>query len=107
MTPKTMVIVHVYVPVPDPRALTARAATLLGRFRRAPGMYAITREAFLSMVCGVMDLACPGFDPRAFYARHLGTRGNLYLGPLRRVRVYDDWARAACDDAFELLMESL
>lgn len=83
--------------------LMAHCGTLLGHMRRAPGMYAITQEAFLARLCGTLDAVCPDLRAGPFYARHLGTRGSVYSGALRRVR--DDWARAACDDAFRIMLE--
>lgn len=79
-----------------------RATFLLTNLRRAPKMYAATRESMLAYISGIM-LMCIDFKTIEFYKKHLDTYGNTYLGVLDDFE--DAWAQSVIDDALNLLEE--
>ena len=77
-----------------------KARSYLEATKRAPRMFASTREAMMchitSVVYVVADLDC-----QQFWKKHLGTFGISYVnhdGP-----VDDDWARGVIDDALRII----
>jgi hypothetical protein len=83
--------------------LISRAEKLLISTRRTPGMYAMTKESFLNRVASIMEMVDDDFDPRAFYAKHLGTYGNTYL----HTKDFPDeeWGHVVIDDALRLIKD--
>ena len=71
--------------------------------KRAPATFASTKECFLSRVSSILEmlLRTKEFDARAFYAKHLGTYGNIYL----HVSDFPDeeWGRAVVNDALNII----
>jgi len=78
-------------------AYQTRAFNLLLIVRRAPRMYASTREALLAYVAGVCEVAGDSFDARAFYAKHGGMRGSVMAGLAEPLD--DEWARQVIAEA--------
>lgn len=65
-------------------------------------MFASCREAFVALVSGMLEIACPKtFDAYEFYKKALGTRGSCYIDPLGAVT--DEWARIVVATALTYL----
>ena len=84
--------------------LITRAKDLLTKYRRHPGMYASTREAWLCIICTVLHFIEADFHTVKFYAKHLGTYGCTYLTADERLT--DIWAQQVVDDALDIINNS-
>ena len=78
-----------------------KAILILEQTREQPKMYANIREALLSRVVAILEMADIDFDPGAFYASHSEMYGNVILKLDREVE--DAWAQEVIDDAISLL----
>ena len=78
-----------------------KAKEILIQTRESPKMYASIREALLSRVTSLLELAGVEFDPGAFYAKHSELYGNVIL--MLDKEVDDQWAKEVIDDAISLL----
>ena len=79
----------------------SKAKEILLNTRRAPGMYALTRESFLNRVCTVLEMLDVDNWPQDFYTKHLGTYGSRYLTASDPVD--DNWAHLVIDDALSII----
>jgi hypothetical protein len=66
-------------------------------------MFASCREAFVALISGMLEIACPKFDAYEFYKKALGTRGNCYVDPLGEVT--DEWAQVVVATALTYVQE--
>jgi hypothetical protein len=86
-------------------AQAERARSILVGLMTAPRMYAESRGALLMRVATVCELVVPGFEPRAFYEKHVA-RATEAPGDMRARLVEDfadDWARSVVREALGLL----
>lgn len=81
-----------------------KAEALLLGTRKAPRMYAASRESMMNRVATILEMASIEFIVIDFYAKHLGTKGNAYATFSEEFQ--DDWAHQVIDDALLLLKEN-
>lgn len=84
--------------------VVTRAKSYLEATRRAPRMFATTREAMMCHVTSVVCVLVDDFNVQGFWAKHLGTYGNTYVGILDVPE--DDWAKGVIDDALKIIGEA-
>jgi len=77
------------------------AERMLVTTRKFPGMYARTKESLLSRVTAILDVCEVDYHVQDFYADHVETYGNMYVG--LDDEFTDEWAHAVCDAAMNLL----
>lgn len=78
-----------------------RARKLLEETRRAPRMFASTKEALLSRCSTVLEMLGIEGAGQAFYLRHLYSRASVVCG--LEDPVDDEWAEAVILDALSQL----
>jgi hypothetical protein len=83
--------------------LVSRARELLAHTRATPRMWASTKESYLNRVQAIVQMAVPSkdFNLRDFFARHVGTRGPVYIGTADPVD--DAWAHQVVDEALTII----
>lgn len=77
-----------------------KARSYLEATRRAPRMFATTREAMMCHITSVVYILAD-LDVQEFWKKHLGTYGNTYKTIDEPVD--DDWARGVIDDALKII----
>lgn len=78
-----------------------RVREVLASTRLTPRMYAWSREALMSRVSALMEIAIDGFEVRSFYDAHLVRSGCAYVGCDENYE--DSWAHEVIDDAVSKL----
>jgi hypothetical protein len=78
-----------------------KAKELLDITRQAPRMFATSREAMMSRVSTILEMANINFAIQDFYKLHLGTNGCAYATWSEDVT--DEWALIVIDDALKIL----
>jgi len=87
----------------DPKVI-ARAKHLLDGARKAPAAFASTREAFMTMITAILQMADVNFVVHWFWKKHLEAVGNVFATTSNPVT--DDWAHTVIDDAlYELSLK--
>lgn len=81
--------------------VVARAISFLEATKRAPRMYATTREAMMCHITAVVYVLVDELDTIEFWKKHLGFKGNTYLNT--QAPVDDDWARGVVEDALRII----
>jgi hypothetical protein len=76
-----------------------KARSYLEATRRAPRMFASTREAMMCHVTSVVYVLSD-LNVQDFWKKHLGTYGNTYM---LDEPVTDDWTRILIDDALRII----
>lgn len=83
--------------------ITKRAVDLITNLRRAPAMWATTKEAFMAIVCTALDMAGVRLKSEEFFLVHIKTSGSVYVDLHEETRGNDEWAHKVCDDAIARL----
>src|SRR5437870_3571021 len=79
----------------------SKAKELLDARRRAPRMFAASKESYINMVTTILEMLEIKFNIQDFYVKHLGVINNTYLST--KDEVDDKWAHEVIDEAFKLI----
>lgn len=85
-------------------SVKSRAEKILSYTRKAPRMFAFTRESYCNRVATVLEMCDFNFNGIDFYKKHLRTEGCAYLDG--SLEIEDSWAREVVDDALKILREA-
>lgn len=81
--------------------LRDKAKQLIEDTRARPSMYASCREAYISRITSILEMALDGFQPYTFYVLHVPKRGAAYL--TLKDSVDQKWADRVASAAIALL----
>lgn len=87
-------------------SIEERAERFLLQMRKAPSMWALTKESYINRVCSIVEMVDPKFEVREFYRTHLKLNGSVYAKASENVWDEDDqytWAVSVIDDAIRNL----
>jgi hypothetical protein len=80
-----------------------RARFLVKNYRARPAMFASTKEAYLCIICTIMEMAEVDFDVQPFYDTHLQAQGSIWKDMHDPMHDQTEWAHKVCDDALTRL----
>lgn len=80
-----------------------RARSLIANYRARPAMFASTKEAYLCIICTIMEMAEVDFDVQPFYSTHLKAKGSVWTDIHESMHDQTEWAHKVCDDALARL----
>jgi hypothetical protein len=80
-----------------------RARFLIAGYRARPAMYASTKEAYLCIICTIMEMTEVDFKMQSFYNAHLQSNGSIWKDIHDPMHDKSEWAHKVCDDAIARL----
>jgi hypothetical protein len=82
-----------------------KALRIIEDTRARPSTFASCREAYISRVTSILEMALDGFQPYNFYVLHVPKRGVAYL--TLKDPVDQAWADLVAESAVKLLGSSV
>jgi hypothetical protein len=83
------------------KSLISKGKQVLSITRKAPGMFAGSKESYVNRVATVLEMLSVNFNVHDFYAKHLGTYGNTYKDADNHVD--EQWGHSVVDDALQMI----